>query len=444
VNLSRFDTLLTRLVLVAAISVAASMALVFFVLQVQREASRANPPEPFQRIETALKTLDGRAWPQTVSDAELKALHLKAYSVTSTPQFEVPGLRLEMLLEHEPGRLQPEGGQPGLWPRPPGEGGEHRFGNGPPRDWELAFSIELEDGRWANLTFQRLQPPGSVMRFVAPLLIFVLMVLIAAWTARSAIRPLRKMAASADILASDLSFSPIDERGPSDVRLTLQRFNRMGQRLEKTVESQRQLLAAIGHDLRTPITSLRLKIEMLSDPAEQERLLRAVTELERITEAALMAAAAGRSTGKPERLDIVSLVESLHEDLTELGLPVDFRVPDETPIVRGNGDELIRALRNILENAVRYGHRARTLLEAGPQSVRIHVEDDGPGIPESDMASVFEPLVRLEQSRNRDTGGHGLGLHIARSIIEAHGGSIRLANRPGGGLIVIVTLPRED
>lgn len=443
-NLSRFDTLLTRLVLVAAISVVASMALVFFVLQVQREASRTNSPHPFQRIETALETLDGRAWPEAVSDAELKALHLKTYSVTAAPQFEIPGARLEMLLEREPGRPQPEAGQPGPWPGPPPEGSEPRLGNGFGPDREIAFSIELEDGRWANFAFRRSQPPGGIMRIVAPLLIFVLMVMIAAWTARSAIRPLRKMAASADILASDLSFSPIDERGPSDVRLTLQRFNRMGQRLEKTVESQRQLLAAIGHDLRTPITSLRLKIEMLSDPAEQERLLRAVTELERITEAALMAAAAGRSTGKPERLDIVSLVESLHEDLAELNQPVDFRVPDEMPIVRGNSDELIRALRNILENAVRYGHRASTSLEAGPQSVRIHVEDDGPGIPESDMASVFEPLVRLEQSRNRDTGGHGLGLHIARSIIEAHGGSISLANRPEGGLIATVTLPRED
>jgi signal transduction histidine kinase len=302
-------------------------------------------------------------------------------------------------------------------------------------------SLEIANGNWINIRTENISVKEPRPPLLAAVMLIVLMVGIGIWAALNAINPLRQMAKAANTLASDYKHEPLVEQGPYDVRESLRAFNRMGRRLETTVAGQRQLLAAIGHDLRTPITSLKLKVEMLSDASERERMSRALAELERITEAALAAATAGQSDEPFQPLDMYSLVDSLIEDLRDLGLSVSFNEIDVRPIVMGRSDELTRALRNLIENAVRYGDMAHVCLSERAGKAIVTIQDTGPGIPEDALERVFEPLVRLEQSRNRETGGHGLGLHIAKNLIEAHSGHIDLSNPPTGGLLVTVTLP---
>lgn len=445
-RLQRFDTLLTRLVLAVAIMVAASLLLAILLVRAEIAEAKFQPEPPFLKVRATLEKLEEMSWPDKLTRAQRDELHLTAYSISDEAKYPSAGPFMAIVRGDEPGLppdwrdRAPEFQGPGPVPDPGIPAGAPPDGRRGGRFQALQLSVETGSGRWANLKFQPINRPPQ-KRFLPPLLIFSCMIMIAAWTAHSALQPLRRMAVSADAFATDLSFSPVDVRGPEDIRKALQTFNRMGQRLQTMVASQRQLLSAIGHDLRTPITSLRLKVEMLSDEKERARLSRAVTELERITEAALAAAAAGRDPTPNERLDIVSLIDSLHDDLRQLGLDVEFVAPDEQPIVEGHAHELVRALRNILENAVRYGEKARTTMSLGNGRVAIHIDDEGPGISEDSLEVVFEPLLRLEQSRNRETGGHGLGLHIARSIVEAHHGQIVLSNREGGGLRATVELP---
>lgn len=442
-NWDRFDTLLARIVLLAGFAVIACLALVYVVVSVQMDRERRTMASPQERVSQTVSALQQAGWPEQLPHGQMRTLRLKAYSLSETPQHRPMQMR-----EGSDGERPPEpfgSPRPGRPPPEPSDRGEPREtrDSRPRREEDFAISVETGSGMWANISFLHPKPPWSGLRFWSAVLIFILMVLIAAWGARNASRPIQAMAASARSLATDFSYKPIEERGPSDVRRALHAFNLMGRRLEKTVEGQRQLLEAIGHDLRTPITSLRLKIEMLSDPNERQRMERAIVELERITEAALVAASAGRSTSPFQKLDLTSLVDSLCDDLSAMGSPVEWAPPEERIIVLGRSDELVRALRNLIENAVRYGDRARVSLFTTGNWARIRVDDDGPGIPEDALQAVFEPLVRLERSRNKETGGHGLGLHITRNIIEAHEGQITLANREDGGLRVEVSLALE-
>jgi signal transduction histidine kinase len=256
-------------------------------------------------------------------------------------------------------------------------------------------------------------------------------------------QPLRALADAAQRLTDDQHHAALRVFGPADVRRVQVAFNAMGARLQGIVSSQQALLAAIGHDLRTPLTALKVRAELLADAGERERITRALDELERLTEAALKAAA-GASAGEPfQRVDLAGLVSAVCDDLADLGMAVTFEYPPVSPIVTGWPDELARAVRNIVENAVRYGGGADVRLTGDSDVARIVIADSGPGIPEADLERVFEPLVRLEGSRNLKTGGHGLGLHIARNTILSHRGTVHLRNRAGGGLEATISLPRE-
>jgi signal transduction histidine kinase len=193
------------------------------------------------------------------------------------------------------------------------------------------------------------------------------------------------------------------------------------------------LIAAIGHDLRTPITSLRLRCEFVDDPELKERMLASLDELQTLTEAALEAARA-EGGGEPRRaVNISALVDSLGADLADLGMAVTTDASEAVTCMCRPG-EIRRAVRNLIENAVRYGGEARVSVARDGNDVVVKVEDKGPGIPQDQINGVFEPFSRLETSRNRETGGHGLGLTIARAVARNHGGDITLANRVEGGL----------
>jgi signal transduction histidine kinase len=248
------------------------------------------------------------------------------------------------------------------------------------------------------------------------------------------------LAVAAEALGRGQAPAPLDEVGPSDVRATVQAFNRMQARLRRFVDDRTRMLAAISHDLRTPITSLRLRAEFIDDEDTKARILVTLDEMQKMVEGTL-AFAREEATSEPTRtVDLAALVESTVLDLADLGAEVTFADPGRIALAC-RPVALRRAVRNLIENAVRYGERCRVRLDADRDEVRIVLEDDGPGIPEDERERVFEPFVRLEASRSQATGGIGLGLAIARSIVRAHGGDIALANRPAGGLVVTVTLP---
>nr|WP_247887118.1 ATP-binding protein [Azospirillum sp. SYSU D00513] len=263
--------------------------------------------------------------------------------------------------------------------------------------------------------------------------------LVALFISRRIARPLREIGEAAERLGRGEAVELDEGKGPTEVRRAAAAFNAMGNRLRRFVDDRTRMLAAVSHDLRTPITNLRLRVEMLEEGETKARMLHNVEELRQTAEA--MLAFAREEAGEESRpADLVSLVESLCDDMADLGAPVSFEGVRKLPIVCRPA-ALRRVIRNLVENAVAYGGVARvTVAEAGNE-LRVTVEDDGPGIAGPEMERVFEPFVRLEASRNRRTGGVGLGLSIARSIARGHGGDILLENRAEGGLRAVLILP---
>lgn len=263
---------------------------------------------------------------------------------------------------------------------------------------------------------------------------------VAALMARRVARPLYDLTAAASVVARGGTAPLVEEKGPDDVRNAAIAFNRMTEKLTRTLESQRHLLSAVGHDLRTPITAMRINLEFVQEEELREGLQQNLDELQDLTEQVL-AAARGASGERKRNVDLSALVESLCADLDDLGEPVTWQNHAPAP-VSCRPNEIRRAVRNLVENAVAYGNKAEVQIAANSDGYDIVIEDDGPGIPEDDRVRVFEPFVRLESSRNAATGGTGLGLTLAKAIAEGHGGAIVLENRPKGGLRARMHLPR--
>jgi signal transduction histidine kinase len=262
----------------------------------------------------------------------------------------------------------------------------------------------------------------------------------AAFMARRAVRPLSDLTAATAAVAVGSGAPHVAEEGPDDVRNAAIAFNVMAAKVSKTLESQRHLLSAVGHDLRTPLTAMRINLEFIQDEELRDGLMRNLDELQALTEQVL-AAAKGAGGEQRRSVDLSALVESLCTDLDEIGEPVSWANHSPAPIsCRPN--EIKRAVRNLVENAVAYGHKADVRVTNAGDGYDVVVEDEGPGIPESDRQRVFEPFVRLESSRNEATGGTGLGLTLVKAIAEGHGGAVMLESRPGGGLRARMHLPR--
>jgi len=280
--------------------------------------------------------------------------------------------------------------------------------------------------------------PVEIM--VAALVALILACASAAFMARRVVRPLSELTAATAAVAVGSATPHVAEEGPDDVRNAAIAFNVMAEKVTKTLESQRHLLSAVGHDLRTPLTAMRINLEFVQDAELRDGLMRNLDELQALTEQVL--AAARGATGEQRRsVDLSALVESLCTDLDEIGEPVSWVTHSPAPIsCRPN--EIKRAVRNLVENAVAYGHRADVRIASAGDGYDVVVEDEGPGIPETDRQRVFEPFVRLESSRNEATGGTGLGLTLVKAIAEGHGGGVMLESRPGGGLRARMHLPR--
>jgi signal transduction histidine kinase len=283
-------------------------------------------------------------------------------------------------------------------------------------------------------------PEWPIEIMIAAVIAVVLASAGAAFIARRVVRPLSELTTAAAKVAVGSGTPHVAEQGPDDVRNAAIAFNAMAEKVTRTLESQRHLLSAVGHDLRTPLTAMRINLEFVTDDELRDGLMRNLDELQALTEQVL-AAAKGAGGEKPRQVDLSALVESLCTDLDELGEPVSWANHAPAPIsCRPN--EIKRAVRNLVENAVAYGHKADVRISSAGDGYDVLVEDEGPGIPEGDRQRVFEPFVRLESSRNEATGGTGLGLTLVKAIAEGHGGAVRLENRPGGGLRARMHLPR--
>jgi signal transduction histidine kinase len=258
--------------------------------------------------------------------------------------------------------------------------------------------------------------------------------------ARSITRPLSELARAADSVGRDLRQPKIAERGAREIRNAARAFNTMQDRMQRYLDSRSRVLAAMSHDLKTPLTRLRLQVEMLDDSAAQAKLGAQLDEMESMVHGAL---ALFRGLDDNEAfmpLNINDMLTTLQSEFAELGAQVSIQGQATRPIL-GKPQALKRCLTNLIANAVKFGSQAIVVVADGASLV-IHVRDDGPGIPEDQLERVFEPFYRLESSRNRDTGGSGLGLSIARDVVQAHGGALVLQNLPVRGLEAVVTLPR--
>jgi signal transduction histidine kinase len=321
---------------------------------------------------------------------------------------------------------------------------EPHFGGRRPRGETFLVSALLADGRWLNAAVGLPPLPPSPVR---PLLLTLLLsaaalLCVALWISWRLTRPLAALEQAARAMRAGEPAPQAPLAGPAPVQAAAAAFNAMSAQVQATLDGQRALLAGLAHDLRTPITALRLRAALIDDAEAKARIEASLEELSALTEAALEAARAG-GDGEPARaIDMAALADSLCQDLVELGLKVSFS--ESSPaVVSAKPDATRRVLRNLIENAARYGDGGRVRVEQAGDITCVVVEDDGPGIPEADLARVFDPFVRLEASRNLNTGGHGLGLTIARLSIRAQGGDITLENRSEGGLRAVLSLPRR-
>jgi signal transduction histidine kinase len=304
-----------------------------------------------------------------------------------------------------------------------------------------AAAVRLTDGPWLNAVADRPPVPPLGHAFLASFLISAAAVAaVGALGVGWASRPLRQLASAADRLGRGEMFEPLPETGPRETRQAMAAFNRMWERLDRFIRDRTTMLAAIAHDLRTPITTLRLRAEFIEDEEMKARMLETIAEMQGMAEAVLAFARDDARSEPTRATDISALAESVAEDAAEAGREVTF---EESAPVTLNCRPLAlrRAVGNLVDNAAVYGTRVRVKVDSDAHEVRIIIDDDGPGIPAADLERVFEPFVRLESSRSRETGGTGLGLSIARGTFRAHGGDVRLENRKGGGLRAVATLP---
>jgi len=305
---------------------------------------------------------------------------------------------------------------------------------------EMNMSIALSGGKWLNVGTRFERPPiqlpfYSMLTFAmtaALILVVVFWFLLTRLTG-----PLRRLVGAADMLGRGEDIAELPTVGPAEVRDLTATFNRMQERLTRFVADRTRLLAALGHDLRSPLTAMRVRAEMVDDAETRDSLVNSVEEMQTMVEATLTFARGLTGNEEAETVDVGTFLAALQSDMMDV---FDLaHGPDFAARIRPNAFR--RALRNVIENAIRYGESAHVAYELQQDNLVITVEDIGPGIPADELERVFDPFYRLETSRSLETGGHGLGLSIARTIIRAHGGDISLMNRENGGLRATIFVP---
>ena len=306
------------------------------------------------------------------------------------------------------------------------------------------FDVRLADGQWVRIAElnENETPPALPSDLITNLLVTLFFVSAVAMIAvRQATKPLQRLAQAADTLGSDLDAPPLAEAGPAETRRAAQAFNRMQARIKRLVDERARALAAVSHDLRTPLTRLRLRTELVGDDTLREQMAADLDSMAAMIDATLDYLRGLQDSEAVRKIDINALLQSLAEDAAVLGKAISVAGIAQAPY-SGRLSALRRALQNLIDNAIKYGHGAAIRIEDDETALRLFVEDDGPGIAPDELARVTEPYYRPDASRSRETGGVGLGLSIASDIALLHGGELQLANRPQGGLRATLVLPR--
>lgn len=320
-------------------------------------------------------------------------------------------------------------------------------GSGPvdvPRQHSVT-EVQLKDGSW--ISFDHPRPwhvsdrPWRLLLSLAILLVSV--ILLSLLAVRWVTQPLTTLATAAGELGRDIRRAPVPETGPTEVRRAARAFNDMQTQLVRYVEDRTRLLTAISHDLKTPITRMRLRAELLEDETLKGKLIRDLQDMENMTNATLDFLRGLEISEASQPIDLMALLECVQSDAVETGQNVTLQGHISNSFA-GRPQALRRCLENLIGNAVRYGKRAVISVEDDGASITIRVRDAGKGIPEDQLEKVFEPYHRLEEARSQAGGGTGLGLGIARNIATLHGGTLSLRNHPEGGLEAVLTLPRRQ
>jgi signal transduction histidine kinase len=308
----------------------------------------------------------------------------------------------------------------------------------------IEAAVMLGDGTW--ITAESTNPPRATTWFTRLLrnlaIVDGVMLVLLFFAVRLVTRPLSVLAGAAEELGRNIERPPLPETGTVELARASRALNIMQDRLKRYVETRLKALGAMSHDLKTPITRMRLRAEMLEDAELKTRFIRDLDAMQQMVGSTLDYMR-GLSDGGEEvsAIDLNALISSLKQDAEEAGHTVTVAGESPGPVM-GRAQALRRCLQNLLDNALAYGRRADITVRGEGRSVNVAISDQGPGIPESDIERVFDPFYRVEGSRNRNSGGSGLGLSIARNIAQAHGGAVRLRNLPQGGLEATLVLPR--
>lgn len=306
-------------------------------------------------------------------------------------------------------------------------------------------SVAVAPGARLEARLPKPPMPPRILDIAGVTLFFgVTLLVVLPWAAWWVARPLARFARAAAEFELEAEHEPLPETGPDEVRLAARSFNAMRRRIADLVADRTRMLAAVGHDLRTPITRLRLRAEFLEAGDVRSALLRDIDHMHRLVEGALAFLKGGAPPAAPGIVDLTALVQTVADEFAELGGRVSFTGPDGRVMVRGRLDGLQRALENLIENALRYGGVADVTLAAGDGLAVVEIADDGPGIPPERQAEMLRPFVRGDESRRagRDhDGGLGLGLSIAAAIVADHGGRLAFDRSGAGRFLVRLALP---
>lgn len=308
----------------------------------------------------------------------------------------------------------------------------------------ILISIPDDGTGWVNIKIESMRPRASHTALLWSIAVNVLaFVLVALWISWRFASPLQRLGDAATALRQGNLKANVSETGPEPVREAARAFNQMALQVSATLKSQQVLMAAVAHDLRTPISVVRFRAEMVQDQELRSKLISTIDEMQGMTSAVLDAVRPEDVGEQPRLVDVSALTESICVDLRDAGkdVAVQSMAADATGICRET--QIRRAIRNLIDNALRYGTRARVSVEADVDRVRVVIDDDGPGISAAELERVFEPFTRLENSRSKETGGFGLGLPIARLAAKNHGGDVTLENLPGKGLRAVLSLLRD-
>jgi signal transduction histidine kinase len=291
---------------------------------------------------------------------------------------------------------------------------------------------------------QRPRPFWASSWLVTLLFLIVSVSLLSLWATRALTAPLSSFAKAAENFSVNGGTAPLPERGPEEIRSVAKALNRMRERITALIDDRTKMLAAISHDLRTPITRMRLRAEFIDDEMVRHRMMSDLDQMRSMLESVLSFLRNDRKLEEMTLVDIASTLHLITDQFADMGHKVTYQGPQHAMATARPGD-LHRSVTNLVENAVRFGGQALVRLDVRPDQITIDVEDDGPGISDAHKANVLEPFVRGDNARNMDEAeGFGLGLSIANAIVLAHGGTLSLHDRQPHGLVVRIQLPAQQ